>query len=81
MLKGQIYRTYDFIMLLADLLASQLAQPVIAGGAVGRLQTGDYERHFRGSAEGLREEFWECWAENLDGWSSNFIKYDVVCRL
>jgi len=38
-------RTYDFIVLVAELLAHELAHPVVLRVAVLGLQTGDYERH------------------------------------
>jgi hypothetical protein len=46
--------TYNLIMLLANLLAHELAHPVIATAVLG-LQTGNYERH----VEGTECSFWK----------------------
>jgi hypothetical protein len=43
-----IRTTYNFIMLLANLLAHELAHPVIITAVLG-LQTGNYERHVEGT--------------------------------
>lgn len=38
--------THHLIMLITELLAHQLAHPVVAAVSILGLQTGDYERHF-----------------------------------
>lgn len=40
--------TYDFVVLVTQLLAHELAAPVLARGPVLGLDSGDYERHFGG---------------------------------